>query len=82
MLFIEVLPKVHSCNIVPNVSLRSLRLSALAITECMDPEVYSGGEGEDFFCSSQTIPHSLNRFDTHLQARLSGFETKMAARKG
>ena len=49
MLFIEVLPKVHSCNIVPNVSLRSLRLSALTITEGMDPEVYSGGGGGRFF---------------------------------
>ena len=37
MFFIEMLPKVHSCNIVPNVSIRSLRSSALTITEGMDP---------------------------------------------
>ena len=31
-----------------------------------------------FFASSQIIAHSLNRFDTHPQARLGTFETKLA----
>ena len=43
MFFIEMLPKVHLCNIVPNVSIGSLRSSALTIAEGMDPGVYSGG---------------------------------------
>ena len=80
MFFIEMLPKVHSCNIVPNVSIRSLRSSALTITEGIDPGFIA--VGVDFSCSSQTIPHSLIIFDTRPQATLGSFETKMAACKG
>lgn len=77
MFFIEMLPKVHSCNIVPNVSIRSLRSSALTITEGIDPGFIA--VGVDFSCSSQTIPHSLSIFGTRSQATLGSFETKMAA---
>ena len=44
--------------------------------------VYSsdvGGEGADFLAFSQTIPLPLSRFNTHTQARLRTFETRMVA---
>ena len=45
--------------------------------------VYSsdgGREGADFFFAfSQTIPLPLSRFNTHTQARLRTFETRMVA---
>ena len=49
--------------------------------ECVG--VYSsdgGGEGADFFAFSQTIPLPLSRFNTHTQASLRTFKTRMAAR--